>query len=176
VSWTGAFADPNLPRDFAPFGIQNVLGDLVVTYAKRDEDGEDDVPGRGLGVVNIFDANGRFLRRLTTGGKLNAPWGVSFSPAGFGRFGGTLLVGNFGDGRISAFDLRTGTFLGQLRNADGRRLTLPGLWGLAFGNGQRGQSADALFFAAGPNDEANGVYGRIDPVAGDGRHEREDDD
>jgi uncharacterized protein (TIGR03118 family) len=176
VSWAGAFADPSLPSDFAPFGIQNVLGDLVVTYAKRDRGGLDDVPGRGLGVVNVFDAGGRFLRRLTTGGKLNAPWGVTFSPAGFGRFAGALLVGNFGDGRISAFDLRTGTFLGQLRDADGRRLTLPGLWGMAFGNGQRGQPADALFFAAGVNDEADGLYGRIDPVAGDGHQERQDDD
>lgn len=98
------------------------------------------------------------------------------APADFGRFSNALLVGNFGDGRISTFDAKTGNFLGQLRGSDGRRLALPGLWGMAFGNGVSNQPTNAFFFAAGINDEANGLYGRIEPVAGDGGRERDDDD
>ena len=176
VSWAGAFVDPTLPAGYAPFNIQNLQGNLYVSYAKQDADAQDEVAGKGLGLVNVFDANGKLIRRVATGGRLNAPWGLAMAPADFGRFSNALLVGNFGDGRISAFDARTGEFLGQLRGPDGRRLAISGLWAIAFGNGFVGQPTGTLFFTAGPNDEANGLYGRIDPAAGAGGNERDDDD
>ena len=173
VSWSGAFTDPKLPAGYAPFGIQNLQGNLYVTYAKQDVDARDEVAGRGLGLVNVYDASGKLVRRVASGGRLNAPWGLALAPADFGRFSNALLVGNFGDGRISAYDARNGEFLGQLRGPDGHRLAISGLWGMAFGNGLSSQPTGTLFFAAGTNDEANGLYGRIDPAAG-GR-ERDDD-
>ena len=176
VQWAGAFVDPKLPAGYAPFGIQNLQGNLYVSYAKQDVDARDEVNGRGLGLVDVFDANGKLLRRITTGGRLNAPWGMAMAPADFGRFSNTLLVGNFGDGRISSFDAKTGEFVGQLRGPDGHRIAIPGLWGMAFGNGLSNQSTGALFFAAGPNDEVNGLYGRIDPAAGASDRVRDDED
>ncbi len=176
ISLAGGFVDPKLPAGYAPFGIQNLQGDLYVSYAKQDADAQDEVAGKGLGLVNVFDANGKLIRRVATGGRLNAPWGLAMAPADFGRFSNALLVGNFGDGRISAFDARTGEFLGQLRGPDGRRLAISGLWAIAFGNGFASQPTGTLFFTAGPNDEANGLYGRIDPAAGAGGNERDDDD
>jgi uncharacterized protein (TIGR03118 family) len=175
VSWPGAFTDPNLPAGYAPFGIQNLQGNLYVTYAKQDAAGEDEVTGRGLGLVNVFDANGKLIRRVASGGRLNAPWGLAMAPADFGKFSHALLVGNFGDGRITAYDARSGMMLGQLRGADGRRLAISGLWGMAFGNGLSAQPTGTLFFAAGTNDEANGLYGRIDVAASTTVRERDDD-
>jgi uncharacterized protein (TIGR03118 family) len=160
----GTFDDPKLPAGFAPFGIQAINGDIVVTYAKQGDKGKDDVAGAGNGYVDIFDANGQLLRRFAARGALNSPWGIALAPTSFGRFGGRLLVGNFGDGHISAFDLASGEFKGQLRDERGEVLVVPGLWGLAFGNGVRDQSVDTLFFAAGPDDESHGAYGRIDPA------------
>ena len=176
VQWPGAFVDPKLPAGYAPFGIQNLQGNVYVSYAKQDVDARDEVAGRGLGLVDVFDANGMLLRRVATGGRLNAPWGLAMAPADFGRFSNTLLVGNFGDGRISSFDARTGELLGQLRGPDGRRIAISGLWGMAFGNGISNQPTGALFFAAGPNDEVNGLYGRIEPAAGSSDGVREDED
>jgi uncharacterized protein (TIGR03118 family) len=172
----GAFVDPKLPAGYAPFGIQNLQGNLYVSYAKQDAAAHDDVAGRGLGLVDVFDANGKLIRRVATGGRLNAPWGLAMAPADFGRFSNALLVGNFGDGRISAFDARNGEFLGQLRGPDGHRLAISGLWGIAFGNGISSQPTGTLFFAAGLNDEADGLYGRIDPAAGASGQQRDDDD
>ena len=171
----GAFVDPQLPAGYAPFGIQNLQGNLYVTYAKQDADAHDEIAGRGFGFVDVYDAAGRLIRRVASGGALNAPWGLALAPADFGRFSNALLVGNFGDGRISAYDLRDGDFLGQLRGHDGRRLAVPGLWGMAFGNGVLGQPSGTLFFAAGPNDEADGLYGRIDALPGRAADERDDD-
>ncbi len=159
----GNFSDPNLPPGFAPFGIQNLNGNLYVTYAKQNAERHDDVAGPGLGFVNVFNANGQLIRRLASRGPLNAPWGLALAPADFGIFSNALLVGNFGDGRISAFDLPTGNFLGQMKGADGKRLFTDGLWGIAFGNGLLNQPTNVLFFAAGPNGESDGLYGRIDP-------------
>ena len=176
VNWAGAFVDPKLPAGYAPFGIQNLQGNLYVTYAKQDAAAHDDMAGPGLGLVNVFDANGMLIRRVATGGRLNAPWGMALAPADFGKFSNALLVSNFGDGRISAFDARNGELLGQLRGSDGRRLAISGLWGLAFGNGVNHQSTASLFFTAGTNGEANGLYGRIDPTAGMGGRERDDND
>ncbi|HEV7432079.1 MAG TPA: TIGR03118 family protein [Steroidobacteraceae bacterium] len=161
----GAFQDSAVPANFAPFGIQNINGDIVVAYAKQDSDAHDDVAGPGLGIVDVFDANGTLIRRLATRGALNAPWGVALAPSGFGRFGGALLVGNFGDGAINAFDPVSGKFLGSLSDGAGKKLHLDGLWGIAFGNGVAGQATDALYYTAGPNDEADGVYGVIRAVA-----------
>ena len=157
----GKFIDPYVPPGFAPFGIQTLNGNIYVTYAKQDADKEDDVSGRGVGVVDVFDPNGFLLRRIATGGPLNAPWGLTLAPAGFGRFANALLIGNFGDGRINAYDPVTGWYLGRLRGKDHRSLAIEGLWGLAFGNGFAGQPVNTLYFTAGPGDEAHGLYGSI---------------
>jgi len=172
----GSFTDSNLPAGFAPFGIQNILGNLYVTYAKQDENAVDDVKGVGLGFVDVFDADGNLIRRLASRGKLNAPWGLALAPADFGRFSNMLLVGNFGDGRIHAYDLNTGNFRGQLRTAPGQPLVIDGLWALVFGNGVLNQPVNALFFTAGPGDEEHGIYGRIDPVPGGSGDDSDDSD
>lgn len=157
----GKFSDPFIPRGFAPFGIQAIGGDIFVTYAKQDADAEDDVQGKGLGFVDVFDPNGFLLRRIAARGPLNAPWGLALAPAGFGRFSNCLLVGNFGDGRINAYDLVSGRFVGQLRAQNHHPLEIEGLWGLAFGNGFAAQPVNTLYFSAGPSDEEHGLYGRI---------------
>jgi uncharacterized protein (TIGR03118 family) len=167
VTLTGKFSDPSIPAHYAPFGIQNLQGNIYVTYAKQDADAEDDTAGPGFGFVNVFDSNGQLIRRVASRGRLNAPWGMAVAPADFGRFSNRLLIGNFGDGTINAFDLATGLFLGKLRGAGERPVQLEGLWGLNFGNGLEGQNTSSLFFAAGPNDEEDGVYGRIDVTSGD---------
>ena len=156
----------DVPRHFAPFGIQNINGDLFVSYAKQDEEGEDDVAGRGLGLVVVFDANGCLIRHFAGGWPLNAPWGMALAPASFGPFSNTLLIGNFGDGRINAFSLRTGAFVGTLQREHGRPIEIEGLWGLRFGNGILDQPTGTLFFTAGPSDENHGIYGKIEPPAG----------
>lgn len=172
----GAFFDPNLPAGFAPFGLQAINGDIYVTYAKQDAARKDDVAGRGLGFINVFDPNGRLIKRLVTQGALNAPWGLALAPAGFGRFAGRLLVGNFGDGNINAYDIANGHFVGKLRGPDRRPIQIDGLWGLAFGNGFLNQPVDTLFFAAGPGDEQHGLYGRIDVAPGNQRDNTQDVD
>lgn len=163
----GAFTDPHLPMGFAPFGLQAINGNIYVSYAKQDADRHDDVQGKGLGFVNVFDPNGNLIRRVVTRGRLNAPWGMALAPAGFGKFSNRLLIGNFGDGRINAYDLATGKFVGQLKGTDHRPIQIDGLWGLAFGNGFLSQPVNTLFFAAGPDDEKHGLYGRIDIAPGD---------
>jgi uncharacterized protein (TIGR03118 family) len=165
VSLPGGFQDDDIPRGFAPFGIQNINGDLYVTYAQQDAARHDNVDGPGLGVVDVFDAAGHLLQRLAAGGKLNAPWAVALAPADFGRFSNRLLIGNFGDGTILAFDVATGEYLGRLRRPDGLLVVLNGLWGLSFGNGVLNQPTSTLFFAAGTNAEQDGTYGRIEPAA-----------
>jgi uncharacterized protein (TIGR03118 family) len=159
----GAFSDPNLPAGYAPFGIQAIGNQLYVSFAKQDADAEDDVAGAGFGAVDVFDTAGALVRRLVAvGGRLNAPWGMAMAPADFGTFANALLVGNFGDGRINAFDPATGNHLGTLARPNGDAIEIEGLWGLAFGNGINNQPTRTLFFSAGPGDEAHGVYGRID--------------
>jgi uncharacterized protein (TIGR03118 family) len=120
--------------DFWPFGIQNLDGSIYVTYAKQDDAKHDDVAGIGFGFVNVFDANGCLLKRLARRGQLNASWGLAIAPADFGRFSNTLLIGNFGDGRINAFDIASGNFRGQLSTNNGEPLSIDGLWRLLFGN------------------------------------------
>jgi uncharacterized protein (TIGR03118 family) len=162
VKLPGAFVDPNVPPNYAPFNILSLDGRLYVAYAQKEEDGDDEVAGPGLGIVDVYDTNGRLLQRIAAGGTLNAPWGMALAPAGFGDFSNQLLVGNFGDGTINAYDVATGRFLGQLRAPNGDVIAIDGLWGMAFGNNLNNQPSTTLFFAAGPNGEANGVYGRID--------------
>jgi uncharacterized protein (TIGR03118 family) len=165
VKMRGAFTDPGIPSGFAPFGIQNIGGDIFVTYAKQDAEAEDDVAGEHKGFVDRFDTAGTLLGRVATRGPLNAPWGLAIAPDSFGSFGGDLLVGNFGDGRIHAFDLSaTGApaLDGTLAQASGRAIVIDGLWGLGFGNDANAGPSDALYFTAGPDDETHGLFGRID--------------
>jgi uncharacterized protein (TIGR03118 family) len=161
---SGAFTDPRLPAGFAPFGIQSIGGDIYVTYAKQDADKEDEVRGPGLGFVDVYSPNGALIRRLASGGCLNAPWGIALAPAGFGSYSNKILIGNFGDGRINAFSPTAGQSLGPLHDQNGHVIHIDGLWGMQFGNGFADQSVNALFFAAGPDDESHGLYGRIDLV------------
>ena len=158
----GGFVDPSLPAGYAPFGIQALGGRIYVAYAKQDAQAHDDVSGAGLGLIDVFDTAGIFVKRLATGGSLNAPWGMALAPANFGAFSNALLVGNFGDGRINAFDPSNGQFLGTLSQPGGGPIVIDGLWGIAFGNGLNSQPVNTLFFAAGPGGEAHGLYGRID--------------
>jgi uncharacterized protein (TIGR03118 family) len=164
---TGGFTDPNLPAGYAPFNIQNICSKLYVTYAVT-AGGKDDVAGAGHGIVDVFDTQGNLLQRLVTGGSLNSPWGLAMAPGGFGSFGGDLLVGNFGDGSINAFDPSTGMWIGQLDGTDGTPLVNQGLWGLKFGNGGSGGNPDQLFFTAGiaggGEVEDHGLFGSIVPT------------
>jgi uncharacterized protein (TIGR03118 family) len=160
----GGFRDRHLPRGFAPFNIQALGGKLYVAYAKQDPERTDEVAGRGLGFVDVFDANGNLLDRLIRRGQLNAPWGLVIAPEGFGQFGGDLLVGNFGDGRIHAYDPRNGDFRGELRDEHGRGIVIDGLWALRFGNGVFGDPTD-LVFSAGIDDESHGLLGIIEPAS-----------
>jgi uncharacterized protein (TIGR03118 family) len=157
----GLFTDPTLPSGYAPFGIQNLGGELFVTYALQA--GRDDVPGPGNGFVDAFDTNGNLLRRVVTQGALNSPWGLALSPMGFGMT--ALLVGNFGDGRINAFDPTTGMLLGPLLDGVGSPIAINGLWGLIFGNGGNGGQPDILYFTAGINQEQDGLLGALQLVA-----------
>jgi uncharacterized protein (TIGR03118 family) len=164
VATAGGFVDPGIPATFGPFNIMNINGDLYVAYAMKDPNSNDELAGQGLGFVDVFTPDGVLIRRVATRGNLNAPWGMALAPAGFGKFGNALIVGNFGDGMINAFDLKNGTPLGQLRTPANQVLLIDGLWGIAFGNGVLNQPTDVLFFAAGPNAENDGLYGSIAPA------------
>ncbi len=158
----GSFHDPGLPAGYAPFGIANVHGDLFVTFALQDSAKHDDVAGAGHGFVDVFDTDGNLIRRFASRGRLNSPWGITPASFNFGRFSGDILVGNFGDGAINAFDPVSATPLGQLRGADRRPIQIDGLWSIAFGGGAK-SSPDTLYFTAGPNDEADGLFGTLTP-------------
>jgi uncharacterized protein (TIGR03118 family) len=164
------FIDPTLPAGYAPFGIQALntgaagATQIYVTYAQQNgTDNLDQTNGAGLGLVDIFDTNGVFVSRLvTTGGVLNAPWGVALAPADFGTLSNAVLVGNFGDGKINAFATGTGASIGAVTDSHGAAFAQPGLWGIAFGNDAANQPHNTLFFSAGVNDQVNGEFGRID--------------
>jgi uncharacterized protein (TIGR03118 family) len=153
IDTANSFNDPNIPKGFAPFGIRNINGLIYVTYAKQDPDAEDDVAGQGLGFVSVFSAEGHFIKRLISRDHLNAPWGLALTPHNFGKFHDALLVGNFGNGHINAFDPNSGAFLDHL-NRNGRPLAFEGLWGLHF-------IGKNLFFTAGIVDEEHGLFGVI---------------
>jgi uncharacterized protein (TIGR03118 family) len=165
VTLTGTFADRKVPAGYAPFNIQNLGGKLYVTYAKPDESGEDDVPGHGRGFVAVFDTNGNLVKHLVSHGQLNAPWGLALAPSDFGKFGGALLVGNFGDGRIHAYNADRGNHIGVLRGPNHKPIEIEGLWGITFGNGVTAGDANAIYFAAGPEDETHGLFGKITVAA-----------
>jgi uncharacterized protein (TIGR03118 family) len=178
----GQFTDPHAPTGFAPFGLKNINGVLFVTYAKQDTFKHDDVEGPGNGFIDEFDTSGNFLKRFASGTsvggtltELNSPWGMAVAPHGFGKFGGDLLVGNFGDSRVNVFNLKTGRFLGQLEDSNGQPLVLDGgfhgpstkgLWGIGFGNGEGGAGKRTLFFASGINDETDGLFGMVTTARG----------
>lgn len=166
VNVAGAFLDANLPLNYAPFGIQNIGGNIVVTFAHRKPGSKDEDHGPGLGFVDVFDLAGRLVLRLQHGMFLNAPWGIALAPGDFGRFSHRLLIGNFGDGHINAFNAVTGKFVGTVLDQDGNMLSIDGLWGLTFGGDSANNGlATELFFTAGPNDENDGLFGKITPVS-----------
>ncbi len=155
---SGSFTDPNLPAGYSPYNIQNINGNLYVEYSQGF------TMGAGLGIVNEFDANGNFVRRIVSaGGALNTPWGITMAPAGFGSFGGDLLIGNLGDGKINAFDPTTGAFQGVLSDSHGNPLVNDGLWALAFHTAP-GYNPNSLYFTAGINGQTDGLLGTITPT------------
>jgi uncharacterized protein (TIGR03118 family) len=165
VNAPGAFTDLTIPAGYAPFNVQAIGSRIFVTYAEQDAAAEDEIDGSGLGYVDAFDTSGRLLGRVASGGALDAPWGVAQAPASFGAFGGDLLVGNFGDGRINAYKEtapNAWTPDGTLKGLDGNPLEIGGLWALEFGNGAANNGpTTTLFYTAGPNGESQGVFGRI---------------
>lgn len=161
VTLDGSFSDPGISAGFAPFNIQNLGDVLYVTYALQKPGKHDDQAGAGNGFVDAYDLNGHLLRRIATGGSLNSPWGLAIAPSSFGNFHDDLLVGNFGDGRINAFSLRSGAFRGQLKSETSAPIDIPGLWGLRVGNGSNGAAATTVYFSAGINDESDGLFGSI---------------
>ncbi|WP_426594923.1 TIGR03118 family protein [Cellulomonas sp. McL0617] len=156
----GMFHDRFLPQGYAPFNVAEINGKVFVTYAKQDAVGKDDVRGQGHGFVDVYSDAGRFLQRFATRGALDSPWGLAVAPASFGSFAGDLLIGNFGDGRIHAFDLPSGHPRGTLRGTDGRPLTIEGLWGLMVGDVVAG-GTDSVWFSAGPGGEEHGLLGLL---------------
>ena len=159
-----AFTDRHIPDGYAPFGIAAVPQGILVSYAKQDAARHDDLAGPGNGFVDLYSPSGKLLHRLIERGELNSPWGMVMAPSkGFGKFSGDLLVGNFGDGRINAYSPER-EFAGTLRGEDDQPLVNEGLWGLSFGNGNAAGPTTTLFFTAGINREADGLFGSI--VAG----------
>jgi uncharacterized protein (TIGR03118 family) len=165
VTPAGAFVDPMLPAGYAPFGIQTIGSRVFVSYAQQDADAEDEQAGQGRGFVDAYDLAGNLLERVAQHGQLNAPWGLALAPASFGRFAGDLLVGNFGDGQINAYEETGSGFQhrGTLRDASGQKLVIDGLWALEFGNAGSNGTPDQLFFTAGPDEESHGLFGMITP-------------
>jgi len=166
VALPGKFLDPNIPADFAPFNVQAIGGNLVVTYARRNAAKNFVVPGKGAGFVDIFDTSGNLVRRVAAGGALNAPWGVALAPAGFGGASGKLVIGNFGDGHILAVD-QTGGAVDEFRDILSGPIVVPGLWALGFGGGA-GSDPRTLYFTSGLLLELDGAFGMltaVDPLA-----------
>jgi len=161
----GAFDDEHIPFGFAPFNIQNIGGSLFVTYAKQDAARHDPVGGDGLGFVDIFSTRGELQGRLEHGNWFNAPWGIVWTPRDFGEFSNTILVGNFRSGWIAAFNGFTRQFIGFVLKPDNSLVFIDGLWSLTFGNNGAAGASTTLFFTAGPNNEMDGLFGTLIPVA-----------
>ena len=156
----GTFTDPNLPSGYSPYNIQFLNGSLYVEYAQVNTTTHRPQVGAGLGFVDVFNLDGTLKQRLISGGALNVPWGITMAPSTFGSFANDLLVGNFGDGRINAFDPTTGAFVGTLSSASGD-IVNSGLWALEFRTGGPGVNPNALYITAGINGEADGLFASI---------------
>jgi uncharacterized protein (TIGR03118 family) len=167
------FRNPQIPRGYAPFNVQNVGGNVVVTYAQKEDGSKDEQHGAGKGFVAVFDPAGNLLLNLQHGSFLNAPWGVVQAPSDFGVFSHRLLIGNQGDGKINAFNTVSGRFEGQVLDTNGAPMAIDGLWALSFGSNATSGSAVEMFFTAGPHDEEDGLFGKILPVAGEQRGNNE---
>ncbi|HEV8402161.1 MAG TPA: TIGR03118 family protein [Candidatus Limnocylindrales bacterium] len=165
-TWAGAFHDPDLPRGYAPFGIANLNGTLFVSYALTQQGSDDERAGQGRGAVDAFATDGSFLGRVATHGGLNAPWGLAWAPADFGRFSNDLIVGNFGDGKLHAFRWNGKDWHpdGTLTDSTDEPIAVDGLWAIQFGGGvnvTNDGEANALYYTAGPDDESAGAFGTI---------------
>ncbi len=156
-----SFTDPSVPTGYAPFGIATINGLLYVTFARQDSAKHDDVAGAGNGYVDVFNPDGSLAQHLVARGSLNSPWGLALAPSGFGNVGGQLLVGNFGDGKINAYDITTGKLTGALTDKNANYIVIDGLWGLSFGNGGSAGSTSVLYFTAGSQHESHGLFGSI---------------
>jgi uncharacterized protein (TIGR03118 family) len=163
VQTVGGFVDPTLPVGYAPFDVQVLDGQLFVTYAKLSIDDANDVKGLGNGYVDVFDLNGSFVHRLVSRGQLNSPWGLALAPSDYGNLSGALLVGNFGDGHINAYNATTGTYLGTVAEG-GSVLQIDDLWSLTFGTGNGAGATDQLYFTAGSSAESQGIFGQLNFV------------
>ncbi len=161
---TGSFTDASLPSGYVPFNVQALAGSLFVTYAKRNGSSGDETDGAGLGYVDRYDLQGNLLGRVASGGVLDAPWGLAIAPGSFGALAGSLLVGNFGDGHIRAYNLATDSLMGQVDGTNGQALAIDGLWGLSVGNDGGAGSSQSLYFTAGPSDETHGLFGVLQAV------------
>ena len=156
-----SFTDPNVPTDYAPFNVQVLGHHLFVTFAVRNSSGHDDVAGLGNGFVDEFNFNGTMVARVASHGVLDSPWGLAMAPKGFGKFAGDLLVGNFGNGEIHAFNLHTDKLVGTLHDAAGHPIQIDGLWSLIPGNSGPGGHPSSLYFTAGVGGENHGLFGRL---------------
>ena len=159
-----AFRDWSLPKGYAPFNVQNIGGDLYVTFAKQDAQKHDEVDGMGLGYLDVFSPTGNLLRRFEHGPWLNGPWGIAQAPGDFGPYSHDLLVGQFGSGQIAVYDPATGRFIDMLRNSSNHPITISGLWGISFAGGGTSGSATTLYFSAGSDHEQHGLFGEITPI------------
>jgi uncharacterized protein (TIGR03118 family) len=166
VSTSGSFSDATLPAGYAPFNIANIGGNLYVSYAQQDRDKHDDVAGAGHGFIDIFKPDGTLVGRFASGGSLNSPWGMTMAPANYGQFSNDLLIGNFGDGTIHAFDPNTHALLGTLGTDGAHPLVIGDLWALQFADGGIAGKSNQLFFTAGVSEESHGLFGFIAPSSG----------
>jgi uncharacterized protein (TIGR03118 family) len=160
----GSFEDPRLPRGYAPFNVQNIGGNIYVAFAKQDGAKHDELHGAGMGFVDIFSPRGKLLGRLQPGSWFNAPWGLALASSDFGAYSHDVLVGQFGSGMVLAFDPVTGKYKGMLTGTDNNPIHIDGLWAIAFGNDASAGPATSLYFTAGPDDEANGLFGTLTAV------------
>jgi uncharacterized protein (TIGR03118 family) len=168
---SGSFWDPRIPAGYAPFGIALIDGNLFVTYALQDAAKHDDQKGPGRGFVNVFDTNGHLISRFASRGALNSPWGIARAPLNFGPASSRILIGNFGDGRINSFNSE-GEFRGPLHDSAGHSIKIDGLWAIVFGT-EAATDPNTLYFTAGTNDEADGLFGSLQAVA-EKEHHRDD--
>jgi uncharacterized protein (TIGR03118 family) len=158
-----SFTDPELPRHYAPFNVVAIGDELFVTFAVQNDAKHDDVAGEGHGIVDVFEPDGEMRQRFAQHGQLNSPWGAALAPRDFGELGGAVLIGNFGNGHINAFDPDSGRFLGKVRDPKGKLILIDGLWTIMFGNGGNGGATGTLYFTAGPNGEQDGLFGSLNP-------------